>query len=75
MNSFYIFFSPFKMSFFDPVYQNDGESDGDLLRTSLSRQTYREPNPDESTETLNANTAAQDDEDEELADDQSAEVR
>ncbi|CAF1431855.1 unnamed protein product [Adineta ricciae] len=63
-----------QMSFFDPVYQNDGESDGELSRTSSSRQTCREQNPDESTETLNANTAAQDDQDEELPDDQSAEA-
>ncbi len=48
------------MSFFDPVYQNDSiemnndESDSELSVNSLSRQTFRDKNKDESNETLDA---------------------
>ncbi|CAF3764721.1 unnamed protein product [Adineta steineri] len=53
-----------QMSFFDPVYQNDNESDGELSVNSLVRQAFRDNNQDESNETLDAdpitNNAAQD---------------
>ena len=48
------------MSFFDPVYQNDNiqtgdnESDSELSVNGLSRQTFRDKNQDESSETLDA---------------------
>jgi hypothetical protein len=49
-----------QMSFFDPVYQNDNiqtgdnESDSELSVNGLSRQTFRDRNQDESSETLDA---------------------
>ncbi|UJR31138.1 hypothetical protein I4U23_018645 [Adineta vaga] len=54
-----------QMSFFDPVYQNDDESDGELSMNSSSRQTFQ----DESNETLNANPTTQTENDETLDDD------
>ena len=70
------------MSFFDPVYQNDDESDGELSVNSLSRQTFRDKNNDESNETLDADPRINlssrnddDDDDDTLDQDQSLEVR
>lgn len=50
----------FKMSFFDPVYQNDNiqmnndESDSELSINGLSQQAFRDKSQDESNETLDA---------------------
>jgi hypothetical protein len=74
----------FKMSFFEPVYQNDGiqmnddESDGELSVNSLSRRTFRDKNQDESNETLQAdprtNSSSRNEDNDTLDQDQSLEV-
>jgi hypothetical protein len=72
------------MSFFDPVYQNDSsrvsdnESDSELSVNGLSRQTFRDKNQDESSETLDAdpiaNSSARNQNNETFDQDQSADV-
>lgn len=44
-----------KMSFFDPVYQND--NDDDFTARGSARRDFGERNQDESNETLNADSA------------------
>jgi hypothetical protein len=58
-----------KMSFFDPVYQND--DDDDYAAGGLARQDFRGQDQDESSETLNADptgNAGEENEDDEAAD-------
>ncbi len=72
------------MSFFDPVYQNDSiqmnndESDSELSVNSLSRQTFRDKNQGESSETLDAvptrNPSQRNENNETFDDDQSPDV-
>jgi len=61
-----LLFYIFKMSFFDPVYQNDDENENDLLADGIPRPTFGKESKNESNETLDTDTIINSDQDQSL---------